>query len=187
MAVLALDAFGTGELSALERDRTVAHFTCFNRTDAALRVQDVLTGLVYLRSLAYETPGRSYAVHLVGLGQAGLWCLLARALAGACVARTVTEAAQFACEDDRAWMDALYVPLLRRAGDLRTAVALAAPGRLWIHNAAPSFPVAWCQEAYRAAGAPDALHIQPERASPATIAAWLDQTERGGLSTGGRS
>jgi hypothetical protein len=172
-AVLTLDAFGTGTLSSLERDRTVDHFACFNPSDGALRIQDVLTGLAYLCAGSYAEPGQNFTVHLLGLGQAGLWCLLARGLSGAAVARTVVDAAQFACDDDAAWLEALDLPLLRRAGDLRTAGALTAPGALWIYNAAPSFPSAWCRQVYRAANAPDALHIQSDQAHLRTIAAWL--------------
>jgi dienelactone hydrolase len=175
LAVLTLDAYGTGSasdlaaLAGLERDRSVPHFECFNRTDAALRVQDVLTGLGALRARV----DRRQAVHLVGLGQAGLWCLLARALAGATVGRTVVDGALFACDDDGAWAGSLYLPLLRRAGDLRTAVALAAPGPLWVHNAAPDFPAAWCRQAFRAAGAADALHVRGKPADATAIAGWV--------------
>jgi hypothetical protein len=173
LSVLVLDAYGTGDLSDLDRDRTVDHFTCFNPTDTALRVQDILTALAYLRARAYTVPGAAHAAHLVGLAQAGLWCLLARALAGPAVGRTVVDASQFDCDDDDAWLGSLDLPLLRRAGDLRTAVALSAPGLLWVHNAAQSFPSAWCRQAYRAAGTPDALHIRTARAGYATIVAWL--------------
>jgi dienelactone hydrolase len=196
LAVLTLDAYGTGELAALERDKTVDHFLCFNRSDAALRVQDVLNGIAYLatgagaRGQAQDAPvpgaasdlasgamSRILPIHLVGLGAAGLWCLLARALCGAgCdahVARTVVDAAQFACDDDRAWLDALYLPHIRRAGDLRTAAALIAPGPLYVHNAAPGFPSAFFRQVYQAAAAPDAVHIQEQEANVETIVGWL--------------
>ena len=75
LMVLAIDAFKTGETSTLRREEEVAHFLTFNRTDAALRIQDILTGIAYLHT-------RASAVHLVGVGLAGLWCLLARGLAG---------------------------------------------------------------------------------------------------------
>jgi hypothetical protein len=166
-AVLTLDAG-----RAIARDHGVAHFSCFNRTDAALRVQEVLTALAYLRSRAYTVPGAAYTTHLVGLGRAGLLCLLARALAGSAAGRAVVDAGQFPCDDDDAWVKRFDLPLLRRAGDLRTAVALSAPGPLWIHNAAPSFPAAWCRQAYAAAGAPDAICVQNERADCAAIVEW---------------
>ena len=179
LAVLTLDAWGAGALAGLQRDETVDHFLCFNRSDAALRVQDVLNGIGVLSAGAVwnaavpGAEGRLLPVHLVGLGIAGMWCLLARALCGAYVARTVVDAAQFACDDDRAWLDALYLPHIRRAGDLRTAVALTAPGALYVHNAAPNFPSEFARQAYLAVGAHDALHIQAEPAGAETIVRWL--------------
>jgi dienelactone hydrolase len=174
LAVLTPDVYGSGELGSLERDRTMAHFTCFNPTDAALHVQDVLTALATLRALAY-TVSDAPRVALVGLEGAGLWCLLARALAGTVVGRTVADAGPFACADDDAWIKSLYLPLLRRAGDLRTAVALSAPGPLWIYHAAPSFPTAWCRDIYRAAGAQEALRVQSDRAEQSAVVAWLTE------------
>jgi hypothetical protein len=152
LAVLGVDVWRTGELAALGRDESVPHFHTFNRTDTALRVQDILNGAAYLGT---RTP----TVHLIGAGRAGMWCLLARALAEG-VAQTVVDADQFPCDDDGAWEGALYIPQLRRAGDLRTAAALAAPGGLTVHNAAPSFPTAWFEGVYRAASAPGALRVQ---------------------------
>jgi hypothetical protein len=165
LAVLALDVYGIGALASRQRDKAVAHFHCFNRSDAALRIQDVLTGLAYLRT-------RSLVVHLAGLGKAGLWCLLARGLATG-VSRTVVDAAQFACEDDGAWLDDLYLPQIRRAGDLRTAAALTAPGALWVYNTGPDFPSAFLRQVYQVAAAPGALHIESQEASTKTIVGWL--------------
>ena len=162
LMVLSVDAFETGELTVLERNQDVPHFSTFNRTTAALRVQDVLNALAHLQT-------RTHAVHLVGVEEAGLWCLLARGLAAG-VATTVVDADQFQCEDDEAWLERLYIPQLRRAGDLRTAAALSAPGPLFIHNAAPGFPGDWFEDVYRAAGAADALHIQSEAASVEAVA-----------------
>jgi hypothetical protein len=224
LIVLTLDAWGAGALAALQRDPTVDHFLCFNRSDAALRVQDVLNGVGVLSAGAglyaqnapgtgaeselknapetgaesnlknapetgaeSKTEGRLLPVHLLGLGQAGLWCLLARALCGAAcgAARTIVDAAQFACDDDRAWLNDLYLPQVRRAGDLRTAVALTAPGALHVHNAAPGFPSPFARRAYAAAGAPDALHIQSQRADVQTLLHWLDvDTQHGTRNTG---
>jgi dienelactone hydrolase len=165
-AVLAIDAFGTGELSQVRRDRSVDHFLTFNRSDAALRIQDILNGIAYLQP-------RAWTVHLVGVGAAGLWCLLARGLARG-VAVTVVDAAQFDCDDDLAWVEGLFIPQIRRAGDVRTAAALIAPGRLLIHNAAATFPATWCEQAYGVAGVPQALRIERERAAAAAIADALD-------------
>ena len=116
-SVLAIDAFRTGELAPLQRDESPYDFLAFNRTDTALRVQDILTAIAYLKTHA---P----VVHLVGLGLAGLWALLARGLTSD-VALTIADAARFDYDDDNQWVESLFIPHLRRAGDLRTAAALA--------------------------------------------------------------
>ena len=54
-----------------------------------------------------------------------------------------------------------------------TAGALAAPGRLFVHNAAPGFPEDWFYAAYNAAGAPSRLRLQDTRATEEEIVWWL--------------
>ena len=75
-AVLGVDPFLTGGHSSADgkviRDTSDRYFSTYNRTDAALRVQDILTTLTYLKSQV----GLS-TLNLIGLGEAGLWCLLA--------------------------------------------------------------------------------------------------------------
>ncbi len=82
--VLAVDTFLTGESSSGQptRNTDVPYFTTYNPTDAACRVQDILTALACLRS---HTEANT--CNLLGLGAAGPWCLLARALAPG-IART---------------------------------------------------------------------------------------------------
>jgi dienelactone hydrolase len=166
-AVLAIDAFGTGERAGAKRDESLAFFTTFNRTDTALRVQDILTGLAYLRRQVGGGPP-----NLVGLGEAGLWALLARGLDPG-VARTAVDTAQFDNTRDEGFLQHLYVPGLRRAGDLRTAGTLAAPAPLWLFNTGPTFQAQWIVEAYRAAGAAGQLRLDPEQVTPEALAAWV--------------
>jgi len=161
IGILAIDAFRTGELAPLQRDESPYDFLAFNRTDTALRVQDILTAIAYLKMHA---P----AVHLVGLGLAGLWTLLARGLTSD-IALTIADAARFDYDDDNQWVEQLFIPHLRRAGDFRTAAALAAPGRLFIHNLAASFPAQWFRSVYAAVGASAALRLRPEKAEAASI------------------
>jgi len=71
--VASLDAFNTGSARA-PRDTSDRFFTTYNRTDDANRVQDVLTVVAWLKR-------QGEGVSLVGLERAGLWCLLAQALA----------------------------------------------------------------------------------------------------------
>ena len=161
MMVLAIDTFGTGELELLRRDESVGHFFTFNRTDTALRVQDVLNGIAALQT-------RTYTVRVFGLGMAGLWCLLARGLAGD-VAHTIIDMAQFKYEDDAAWAEHLFIPQVRRAGDLCTVAALTAPGKLFVHNAPASFPTEWFRRIYEVCGASEALRIESDGADAETI------------------
>ena len=60
---------GTSEYSAEK------HFTTFNRTDSANRVQDVRTAITYFR-----TRFNVRAINLVGIGEGGIGSFFARAL-----------------------------------------------------------------------------------------------------------
>jgi len=169
--VLAIDRFDTGEhvgpAESADRKTRYKFFTTYNRTDTAERVQDILTALSYLRGTA-----RGKTVNLIGLGDAGLWCLLARALAPE-VERTAVDVSGFDSADDQSFVERLYVPCLRRVGDLRTAGALVAPGRLLIHNTKGRFKTDWFEDAYRAAGASSALQVTATLASDEAIVRWI--------------
>ncbi|NLC56640.1 MAG: hypothetical protein GX774_07390 [Armatimonadetes bacterium] len=170
-AVLLLDAFLTGESRAPEsRAKEIGEikfFTTYNRTDTDNRVQDILTALAYLRQRREVSR-----VQLVGTGVAGLWGLLACAL-DTKVEAAALDLAGFDPEDDACYLETLWVPGLRRAGDLRTAAALCAPRRLLLHGASPNFPAERLREAYTAAGKPDAGTVVLEPAGDAGVLAWL--------------
>lgn len=153
LMVLAIDACGAGSSAGPGPDYAADHYLTYNRSAVARGVQDILTAIAYLRT-------RAYRVSLLGLEEAGLWCLLAAPLATGLL-KTVADAAQFDPDDDNAWIRRLFVPQIRRAGDLRTVAALVAPSQLVIHNAAATFPVAWFEQTYAAAGVPEAVHIVP--------------------------
>ena len=57
-------------------DETDPLYHTYNQATMACRVQDILTGLAYL-----DQHLRVGKRHLVGQGEAGIWCLFARALA----------------------------------------------------------------------------------------------------------
>lgn len=165
-SVLAIDTFLTGEADKHDERIKDKFFTTFYRTDAAERVQDIVTALVYAATkqpLALSRPGRAVskgaaAVDLIGLGKSGLDCLFARAFAGVPGA-TVIDADKFDAESDRAFAEGFFVPGIRRVGDIRTAAAMVAPGRLVIHNAAKGFPAEWIRRAYAASGSPNNLQV----------------------------
>ncbi len=167
-AVFSLDAFQTGEHRGT-RDTSDRFFTTYNRTDDAERVQDILTALAYLKSSAEFS-----AVDLVGVGRAGLWTLLARALAPAeAVRRTAVDTWQLETENDSAYLEKLPIPLLRRAGDFRTATTLIAPASLLIHNTGSAFKTDWARNAYRVAGREASLVVKEAAVSDGELANWL--------------
>lgn len=142
-------------------------FTTYNRTDAALRVQDILTAAAWLKR---EFPGNRLS--LVGSGEAGLWTLLARGLMPD-VDRTIVDTDGFRASLDEEFVRRLPIPGIRRAGDFVTAVAIAPFSRLAIHNTGGNFPTHKIRDLYAAFGKPDDLEFKTTRLSDAEIIAWL--------------
>jgi hypothetical protein len=103
----------------------VKHFETYNRTPASQRVADIV-------SAARESPGAI----LVAEGDAALAGLLASAVVPLSV--SVLDVGDFDTSSDDMFLARLYVPGLRRAGDLQTAARLAA-GRVLIHGAGSRF------------------------------------------------
>ena len=167
-AVLAIDAFKT---SSVREDSPTPEqeefFTTYNRSDDANRIQDILTALAYLGGRGDVTD-----VTLVGMEKAGLWCLLARGLAPG-VRGLAADAVEFDADDDQSYLRELSLPGIRRAGDFRTAVTLAAPARLLLHNTGANFPLAWAQDVYRAAGTRRNLEVRNKKVSERDLLRWL--------------
>jgi hypothetical protein len=108
-----------------EAAAAVKHFETYNRTRAAQRVADIVAAL----------RADSDAV-LVAAGDEALAGVLASAIAPPRLA--ILDVQGFDTSRDDGFLEHLYVPGLRRAGDVQTASEVAA-GRLVIHNAAPRF------------------------------------------------
>ncbi|HUX85577.1 MAG TPA: hypothetical protein VMW65_01130, partial [Chloroflexota bacterium] len=107
-------------------------------------------------------------VPLVGQGEAGLWCLLARPIAPN-PPPVIADVAQFTPSDDMCYLSQLFTPGLRRLGDLRTALALAAPSPVLIHNAGNAFQVPEVVALYAGLGQREAFTIRPERLAGVAI------------------
>lgn len=166
--VMAIDAFNTGEAQA-KRDMSDPFFTTYNRTDVSNRVQDILTAIAYL-----ESRPEVARVNLAGVGKAGLWCLLARSLSPE-PHRALVDVSRFSSEEDRAYLEHLYVPVLRRAGDFKTAAMLGPATRLMIHNTGESFETDWFRQAYELAGKTDLLEIESAALPREQALSWLTQ------------
>ena len=100
-------------------------FDSYNRTAASQRVADIVAA-------ARAHPGAM----LVAEGDAALSGLLAAAVAPIDLA--VLDVGAFDPTNDADFVQRLFIPGLRRAGDLQTAASLAA-GRLIVHNAGERF------------------------------------------------
>jgi hypothetical protein len=136
-AVLAIDAFLIGEHNTpwkrAVRKQVGDFMDTFQPTDTGYRVQDVLTAVSYLKSRR-DISGR---IDVVGLEEAGLWCLLASAMDDR-IAKTVIDGNRFDVEDDAGWAENYYIPCIRSVGDVETAAALIAPRPLVCFSAADS-------------------------------------------------
>jgi hypothetical protein len=99
----------------------IRHFETYNRTASGQLVADIAEAL---RS--------SPDAMLVAAADAGPAAVLALAVASP--ERAVLDVGQFDRESDAAFLERLYIPGVRRAGDLQTALSLAS-GAVVIHNA----------------------------------------------------
>ena len=106
----------------------IRHFETYNRTAASQRVADIVAAV-------RAQPGAA----LVADGDAALAGLLASAIAP--IPTAILDVGEFDTSSDEAFLDRLYIPGLRRAGDLQTAAAMAR-GRLVIHHAGAAFNLA---------------------------------------------
>jgi dienelactone hydrolase len=164
--VAAIDAFNTGRARAA-RDTSDRFFTTYNRTDDSHRVQDILTALAWLK----RQPGVR-EVSLVGLERAGLWCVLAQALAPD-LAAVVADADRFPTAHDQAYLDRLAIPLFRSVGAFETALTLGLGSRLHVHNTADAFDTAAVAASARATASAQRFQVSREPLSDADIVAWL--------------
>ena len=167
ISVLTIDPFLTGESAPAPTQDGGAYVTTYNQTRAARRVQDIVTSLAYLKSRSDVG-----SVYLLGLGEAGLWCLMARVFFKDAV-RTAIDLNRFDVDDDQSWCSRFFVPAVRSSGDVRSALSLIAPGHLLIHNAGPSFPRRWARAAYRAARRSNGLRLETGRLKWSSVQAWL--------------
>ena len=171
-AILAVDAFGTGELTpdkAPTVDGKYAGYTFgYNRPLVAQRVHDILTAVAYVRG--HE---KTKTVHLVGWDKAGPWALLARSLCGDSVARTAADGDGFRFEQVRSADDPMMLPGALKYGGLAAFAALAAPGELYLHNHRGTGSGLWVKAVYTAAGATDKLTRAPEKQPAEKVLEWL--------------
>jgi len=104
----------------------VRHFETYNRTPAGQRVADIVAAV-------RAQPGAA----VVAGGDTALAAILAAAIVPIPVAILDVD---FDSSNDADFVEHLYIPGLRRAGDLQTAVSMAS-GQLIVHDAGTAFTV----------------------------------------------
>lgn len=112
--VLAIDRFQSSDYRT--RKEPYEYFLSYNKTDAALQVQDVLTALAFLKEQCRGTP------ELIGLGDAGITSLFAAAVAPVPI-DVLADLNGFG-GSDRDFRDRFFVPGIQRVGGLSTALRL---------------------------------------------------------------
>ncbi|HEV8132969.1 MAG TPA: acetylxylan esterase [Acidobacteriota bacterium] len=110
----------------------ISHFETYNRTQASQRVQDIVQALV-------EAGKSSPAVILIADGDAALAGLLAQAVVP--VKQAILDVDHFDNSSDETFVQRLYVPGIRRAGDFRTALSIS-HSKIVLHNAGENFKIA---------------------------------------------
>jgi hypothetical protein len=103
----------------------IPHFDTYNRTAASQRVADIV-----------EAFRADPDAALVASGDAALAGVFAAAVEPG--RRVVVDVGDFDTSSDAAFVDRLYIPGLRKAGDFSTALSIAGD-RIVIHNASERF------------------------------------------------
>ena len=124
----------------------VHHFETYNRTPASQRVSDIVAAV-------RAQPGAA----IVADGDAALAAILAASIVP--IRMAVLDVGGFDTSSDQAFVDHVYIPGLRRAGDFQTAAGMLR-GDVIVHNAGTTFAI-------------QALHPQPAKLTPVQIAAAL--------------
>jgi dienelactone hydrolase len=170
--ILAIDPCLTGEyhtpFAETKRALPKGFPYTYNPTTLALRVQDILTAEAYLAKRS-----GSPKVDLVGMGNAGPWCVLAAAAGLQQGGRVAADLNGFADADEASWQSEMFQPNILAFGGLRTAASLAAPNPLWLHGTRGKLDGQAVAGAYEAAGAKDAVRVSNEAASVEEIVSWL--------------
>jgi len=165
VAVLRVNQFSSAEAS----DQFANFYSTYNRTKLQERVRDLLT----LCSAAGSVESRkslSFRVVLCGMGDAGLWALLAAPGADAVIA----DMGAFEDGGEQTWLAAdLFCPGILNLGGFEAAAMLAAPHPLLLHNTGPSFAAGGIRAAYQASKNEQALVVEARALSDERILAWV--------------
>jgi dienelactone hydrolase len=140
------------------KEQLAQYKTTYFPSALSVQVDGILGTLAWLAGRD-EKP----AIRLVGLGEAGIPVLLARALAppGVKIEKAIVDVMGLDDAAEATWTGDRAQPGILRSGGLRAAGILAAagPGELVIHNTQGKFDAAWIKDAFKAAGREQALTV----------------------------
>jgi dienelactone hydrolase len=144
-SVLLVEPFLAGQPQEVAKRQSAPFFNTYNRTVLAQRVQEIVDAAAFAR-------GQAAGVHLIGLGAAGPWVLLARPFC-AKVEKTAVDADRWDWPSGFPPASENALPAAGRYGGMRSFAALAAAeGPLYIHNTGGAFDASWAEQASRLAG-----------------------------------
>jgi dienelactone hydrolase len=118
--VLIVEPF-VSNAARVRKQRFDDYFLSYNQTDSAERVQDILTGLAFLKD---QSGGRP---ELIGLGDGGIWCVFAAAVAPVAI-DVIADLNGFGGSDED-FRNRFFVPGIQRAGGLSAALKLVNTAR----------------------------------------------------------
>lgn len=164
-SVLVPDVYGAAELQAAMQVQkpAVEFFAGYNPTVLSRRVHDVL---------ALIDDNRQKNVDLVGIGEAGEWCLLARAVAGDKIDQTIVDASACDTASVKAETDENYLPHALRYSGIWPLASIGGTNALTLYHLSNDAAFEWLKASYDAAGASDKLHVEKD-AKPEDIVRWL--------------
>jgi hypothetical protein len=135
--IVAPDVFLTGAAAGVRpRVRNEETFPPFfygyNRAPLAERARDLLA------TVAFARARRAGDVHLLAYGRAGVWGLVARAVAGPAITRASLDLAGFDFDEIRDPFDPMMLPGARKYGGLSGLLSLCTTGQTEVYGAGPT-------------------------------------------------
>jgi hypothetical protein len=149
----------------LEADQFDNFYTVYNRTKAQQRVADLELACAFAHNEL-----KADEVVLCGQKSAGLWALLAAPSADSVVADCN---AMDVANESKLLSPEVFFPGILRTRAFQTAVVLAAPNRLLLHNTGGQFDTRDIERAYRGIGARESLTVRPTAIETTELRDWL--------------
>lgn len=173
IAIMAPDVFLTGEfhlaggapttVPAVKNEEAFATYNHgYNRTVLAQRVHDLLTVMAFAK--AGIKPS---SMHLVAIDRAGVWGLLARALAGDAITRASIDLAGFDFDRVTRGTDEMMLPGALKYGGVRGFLSLCTAGETEVYGA-PAAPAGVARTP-----ATPTVTLRAGAAAPADMARWV--------------